>query len=74
MHLATSTAADIPWAALTPVIVLVVAFVAYCVVDIVRHDVKYLPKWAWILVCCLVSMPIGAIIYLIIGRDSGRDS
>jgi len=68
------TMSEIPWAAVAPVLVLLLAFVAYCVVDIVRHDVRYLPKWAWIVVCCLVSVPIGGIIYLIVGRDSGRES
>jgi len=37
---------DIPWAALTPLIVLALAFAIYCVVDITRNDVKHLPKWA----------------------------
>jgi hypothetical protein len=68
------TMSDIPWAAVAPVLVLLLAFVAYCVVDIARHDVRYLPKWAWILICCLFSIPIGGIVYLIVGRDSGRES
>lgn len=62
---------SIPWAGLIPVAVLVVGFVIYCVVDIARHDVKHLPKWAWILISC-ASIPLGAIIYLLVGRDSNR--
>ena len=62
---------DIPWAGLLPVAILLFAFVAYCVVDIVRHDVKYLPKWAWIVISC-ASIPVGGIIYLLVGRDSDR--
>jgi len=62
---------SIPWAAIIPVAILGVSFVAYCIVDIVRHDVKYVPKWAWIVISC-VSMPLGAIIYLLVGRDANR--
>jgi hypothetical protein len=59
---------SVPWAALVPVIVLAVAFVAYCLVDLARSHVRYLPKWAWALVC-LASVPVGGILYLTIGRD-----
>jgi hypothetical protein len=74
MNFGGTTMSDIPWPAVAPILVLGLAFVAYCIVDIARHDVRYLPKWGWVLVCCLVSMPVGAIIYLIIGRDEGRES
>ena len=62
---------DIPWAGIIPILIISLAFVVYCVADAVRHDVKYLPKWLWIVIC-LVSVPLGGIIYLIVGRDSGR--
>ncbi len=62
---------NIPWAGLIPVAVLLVGFVAYCIVDIVRHDVKHLPKWAWIAISFL-SIPLGGIIYLLVGRDANR--
>lgn len=60
-----------PWAGLIPVAVLVVGFLIYCVVNIARHDVKHLPKWAWIVISC-ASVPLGGIIYLLVGRDSNR--
>jgi hypothetical protein len=62
---------SIPWAGLIPVAVLLVGFLAYCVVDIARHDVKHLPKWAWIVISC-ASIPTGGIVYLLVGRDSNR--
>ncbi len=61
---------DINWAAIAPLIVLAVGFVVFCLVDIARHDVKYLPKWVWAIICCF-SIPIGGIVYLLIGRDPG---
>lgn len=59
---------DISLAALLPLIILAVAFVAYCWVDIYRNDVKYLPKWAWAIIA-LISIPIGGIVYLVVGRE-----
>jgi Flp pilus assembly protein protease CpaA len=61
---------DINWAAIAPLIVLAVGFVVFCLVDIARHDVKYIPKWVWALIC-VVSIPLGGIVYLLVGRDSG---
>jgi Phospholipase_D-nuclease N-terminal len=47
---------------------LAVAWEAFCLHDLVRVDrVRYLPKWGWALVC-LLSIPWGGIIYLIVGR------
>jgi hypothetical protein len=62
--------ASIPWAALLPIILLAVGFVVYCLIDLARSRVRYLPKWAWALIC-LFSVPLGAIIYLLIGREHG---
>ena len=59
---------EIPWAALTPVFVVLAAFVIFCWVDISRNDVRYLPKWAWAIIC-VISIPVGGIVYLLIGRD-----
>ncbi len=55
-------------AALAPLVVLAVAFVAYCEIDLARAPtVRLLPKWAWA-VLCVASVPIGGIAYLLFGR------
>lgn len=54
-------------AAVVPLVVLSLAFVAYCLFDLYRSEVRYLPKWAWALVC-LASVPLGGIVYLVVGR------
>jgi uncharacterized integral membrane protein len=72
MNNAVSSGITINWAAFAPILVLLLAFVVYCLVDLARHPVKYLPKWAWALIIVLFSVPIGGIVYLIVGRDSGR--
>lgn len=56
--------------ALIPVIVLGVAFIAYCLVDLARAEtVRHLPKWAWAVVI-VVSIPLGGVAYLLVGRPS----
>jgi hypothetical protein len=63
---ATSTTA-----ALAPLILVGMAFVAFCLVDIARAgEVRYLPKWGWVLVT-LLSIPIGGVVYLLVGRRTG---
>jgi hypothetical protein len=60
--------AEVNWAALAPLIVLVLAFQIYCWVDIARSSVKHLPKWAWGAIVTL-SVPLGGIAYLVFGRE-----
>ena len=57
-------------AALIPLFVVAAAFVGYCLYDIARSEVRHLPKWAWALIC-IFSIPVGGIVYLIVGRDQG---
>jgi Phospholipase_D-nuclease N-terminal len=47
---------------------LAIGFDAFCLVDIARAaQVRYLPKWAWALIC-LIQTPLGGIMYLSIGH------
>lgn len=59
---------DIPWAAIAPLLVLLAGFLSYCLIDLARSEVQYLPKWAWAIVC-VISVPLGGIIYLTMGRS-----
>jgi ACR3 family arsenite efflux pump ArsB len=65
---ATCTVGVMTWAALIPIIVLAFVFVVYCLVDIARSQVSWLPKWAWAVVV-VVSIPLGGIVYLLVGRQ-----
>ena len=60
---------EINWAALAPLIVAALAFVAWCFLDISRNEVRYLPKWLWAVIC-VVSIPLGGIVYLLVGRET----
>lgn len=47
---------------------IVLAFVGYVELDLARADgVRHLPKWLWAVICA-VSVPLGGILYLAIGR------
>jgi nucleoside recognition membrane protein YjiH len=59
---------SIPAAALVPILVVAAVFVIYCWIDIARTRVKYLPKWAWAIIC-IISVPLGGIVYLLVGRE-----
>jgi len=46
--------------------------VAAAMIDLTRHDVRVLPKWAWGLII-LVAFPFGVIAYLVLGRSRPED-
>jgi hypothetical protein len=52
---------------LVPLLLLLLAFEIWVLIDISRRASKLLPKWAWVLIT-LLSVPTGGIIYLLIGR------
>jgi Phospholipase_D-nuclease N-terminal len=55
-------------AALAPILVVGAAWIALCLVDIARAErVRYLPKWLWAVIC-VISVPLGGIVYLVFGR------
>ena len=50
------------------IVALAIGFDVFCLVDIARAaQVRYLPKWAWALIC-LIQSPGGGIMYLSIGH------
>jgi hypothetical protein len=56
---------------------LAVGFVVFCLVDLVRaQQVRYLPKWAWAMLCLGIGLtiPFGGILYLVIGKDRSPKS
>ncbi len=68
------TSAHLQFAAIAAVIVVAIVvvgrFEVYCLTDIMRADereLRYLSRTGWIAVC-LLSIPIGGIVYLYCGR------
>jgi hypothetical protein len=47
---------------------LVVGWEVLCLGEVVRADqVRFLPRWAWT-VACLMLIPFGGMLYLVVGR------
>ena len=68
--LASSTLSGRTLLALVPLFVLAGALIVYCLVDLIRApSVRYLPKPVWALIIVLVSAPLGALAYLVFGKD-----
>ena len=56
--------------ALVPLFVLLGGLIIYCLVDLIRApSVRYLPKLVWALIIVVVSAPLGALAYLVFGKD-----
>jgi ABC-2 type transport system ATP-binding protein len=61
--------------AVVPLLALILALDVYCLIDLARaKSVRHMPKFAWVLIIMLFSAPIGALVYLFIGRDRGQAS
>lgn len=61
---------------LLPIIVLGLVILLWALVDVIRRPesrLRYLPKWAWLLVVLLGST-LGQLTYLILGRDNSVPS
>jgi hypothetical protein len=57
-------------AALVPLLLLALVLDVYCLIDLFRSGpVRYLPKAVWAIIIVFVSAPIGALVYLFVGRD-----
>jgi hypothetical protein len=55
-------------------IALVAAWEVFCLADLARADrVRFLPRWAWA-VACLIQIPLGGVLYLLIGRVWARNA
>jgi len=63
---------DVPVAAVIPVVLVAVSFVAYCLFDLSRSRVRLMPRWVWALIC-VFSVPVGGIVYLLVGREPGSE-
>jgi uncharacterized membrane protein len=57
---------------LIPVILIQYGLMIFALVQIIKNEVNYLPKWGWILIVVLVNI-IGSIVFLIIGRKKEKE-
>lgn len=58
----------LPLEALLPFLVITILFTGYCLISVARaSETRYLNRGWWMLIC-LLSMPMGGIFYLLLGR------
>lgn len=48
-----------------PLFIVFAAFSLWCVWHMARHDAKFMPKWAWVLLI-VIAMPLGGIVYVLV--------
>lgn len=58
---------SIPVAALAPILVLYAGLLVYCLWDLRKAEVRYLPKWGWAAV--IVFFTFGGFVYLLAGKQ-----
>jgi hypothetical protein len=58
----------VPVAALLPLILLALAWIAYCLWDLFRSEVRPPARWLWAALIVL-SVPLGGLIWLFWGRS-----
>ena len=53
---------------IAPLIVIQVGLALFCLFRLTKDKVRFLPKWAWVLIVLFINT-IGPVIYLIAGRE-----
>lgn len=57
---------DALWVTLA--VVVLALLIGACLVDLARHEARHLPKPVWALIIVVVSFPLGALAWLLVGR------
>ena len=61
--------------ALVPLVIVALGLDVYCLADLIRaRSVRYLPKVVWAVIIIFVSCPVGALLYLFLGRERNQGS
>lgn len=61
--------------ALLPLLVVALGLDVYCLADLIRApSVRHLPKGFWALIIVCVGFPVGALVYLFLGRERNQGS
>lgn len=52
---------------LIPVVIIEYGLLIFAIVQLVKNEVRYMPKWGWVLIIIFINL-IGPIIFLLIGK------
>lgn len=53
---------------ISPLIVFQLALMIFCLYRIRKDEVRFLPKWAWVLIVIFINT-VGPIVYIAFGRE-----
>ncbi|MCJ7665466.1 MAG: PLD nuclease N-terminal domain-containing protein [Actinobacteria bacterium] len=57
---------------LIPVVIIEYGLLIFALVQLAKNEVKYMPKWGWVLIIVFVNI-IGSIVFLLIGRKRDEE-
>ncbi len=56
-----------------PIMIIEYGLMIYALVQAIRNEVLYLPRWGWVLIIVFISI-IGPVIFLLIGRKKDTEN
>lgn len=56
-----------------PIIIIQYGLMIFALIQIIKNEVVYLPKWGWILIIVLINI-IGSIVFLAIGKKKIKEN
>ncbi len=57
---------------LIPVLVIEYGLLIIAIVQLVKNEVKYLPKWGWALIIVFINI-IGPVVFLLVGKKKDEE-
>lgn len=58
---------------LLPVIIIILIYIYFCIYDIFKNKTTKYFHWSIWVIVCLISIPLGGIIYYFIGRNADEN-
>ncbi|MHB8276810.1 MAG: PLDc N-terminal domain-containing protein [Candidatus Humimicrobiaceae bacterium] len=56
-----------------PIIIIEYGLMIFALIQVIKNEVVYLPKWGWILIIVLINI-IGPIVFLTVGKKKVKEN
>lgn len=56
-----------------PIIIIEYGLMIFALIQVIKNEVIYLPKWGWILIIVLINI-IGPIVFLVVGKKKVKEN
>jgi len=56
-----------------PIIIIEYGLMIFALIQVIKNEVVYLPKWGWILIIVLINI-IGPIVFLVVGKKKVKEN